>query len=60
MGERLARRFGFDPSTIRAGHSLGSGLARPRNCTLDVRQAQRLLQTRLRSYDEGLDLAHTS
>lgn len=54
MGQRLARRFGLDAGGITAGLSLDSGLARPRNCTLDVRLAQRLLHTRLRSYDEGL------
>lgn len=54
MGQRLARRLGLDPSRITAGLSLDSGLARPRDCTLDVRLAQRLLATRLRSYDEGL------
>ncbi len=54
MGERLARHLALDASTIRAGLSLSSDLPRPRNCTLDVRLAQRLLRTRLRSYDEGL------
>lgn len=54
MGLRLARRLGLDPQGIGAGSSLDSGLRRPRNCTLDVRQAQRLLRTRLRTYDEGL------
>lgn len=54
MGQRLARRLGLDPQAINAGQSFNSGLCRPRNCTLDVRLAQRLLHTRLRSYDEGL------
>ena len=54
MGERLARHLALDASTIRAGLSLSSDLPRPRNCTLDVRLAQRLLHTPLRSYDEGL------
>ncbi len=54
MGQRLARHMGLDPAGIAAGRSFDSGLRRPRNCTLDVRLAQRLLQTRLRSYDEGL------
>ncbi len=54
MGERLARHMGLDPAGITAGQSLDSDLCRPRNCTLDVRLAQRLLRTRLRSYDEGL------
>jgi dTDP-4-dehydrorhamnose reductase len=54
MGVRLARCFGLDAQGISAGSSLDSGLRRPRNCTLDVRLAQRLLRTRLRSYDEGL------
>lgn len=58
MGQRLARALGLDPTGITAGESLGSGLCRPRNCTLDVRLAQRLLHTRLRSYDEGLADAH--
>lgn len=55
MGLRLARRYGLDPAGITAGSSLDSGLCRPRNCTLDVRLAQRLLHTRLRGYDEGLE-----
>lgn len=54
MGQRLARYLGLDPQRISAGQSLNSDLCRPRNCTLDVRLAQRLLRTRLRSYDEGL------
>jgi dTDP-4-dehydrorhamnose reductase len=56
MGWRLARRLGLDPQAISAGRSLDSGLSRPRDCTLDVRRAQRLLRTHLRSYDEGLAL----
>jgi dTDP-4-dehydrorhamnose reductase len=55
MGERLAQRFGLDARKIIGAPSAASGLARPRNCTLDVRLAQRLLHTRLRGYDEGLD-----
>ncbi len=58
MGQRLACAVGLDPAGITAGESLNSGLCRPRNCTLDVRLAQRLLRTRLRSYDEGLADAH--
>lgn len=54
MGTRLAARLGLDRSGIAAGSSLDSGLNRPRNCTLDIRRAQRLLRTPLRSYDEGL------
>jgi dTDP-4-dehydrorhamnose reductase len=54
MGVRLARHHGLDAQGISAGSSLDSGLRRPRDCTLDVRLAQRLLRTRLRSYDEGL------
>jgi dTDP-4-dehydrorhamnose reductase len=58
MGVRLARYFGLDAQSISPGSSLDSGLRRPRNCTLDVRLAQRLLRTRLRSYDEGLATAN--
>lgn len=54
IGLRLAGQFGLDSQGISAGSSLDSGLRRPRNCTLDVRQAQRLLHTRLRSYEQGL------
>jgi dTDP-4-dehydrorhamnose reductase len=54
MGERLALRLALDPAGITAGCSLDSGLRRPRNCTLDVRLAQRLLRTHLCSYDQGL------
>ena len=57
MGVRLARHVGLDERGIGAGSSLDSGLRRPRDCTLDVRLAQRLLHTRLRSYDEGLAAA---
>ena len=54
MGQRLACHYGLDPAGITAGSSLDSGLRRPRNCTLDITLARRLLRTRLRSYDEGL------
>lgn len=54
MGLRLAHRFGLDASAITAGESRHSSLQRPRDCHLDTRLAQRLLRTRLRSYDEGL------
>lgn len=56
MGTRLAARLGLEPSGITAASSLASGLNRPRNCTLDIRRAQRLLRTPLRAYDEGLAL----
>ena len=54
MGWRLARRMDLDPQGISAGRSQDSGLSRPRDCTLDVRLARRLLRTPLRSYDDGL------
>lgn len=55
MGVRLARRFGLDPAGLRAGLSGQSTPPRPRDLTLDTRLARQLLQTRLRSFDEGLD-----
>lgn len=54
MGARLATHFGLDPSGIVAGLSRDSGVLRPRDCRLDTSLAQRLLSTRLRSFDEGL------
>ncbi len=55
MGLRLTRHLGLDGRGLTAGSSLASGLQRPRNCTLEMSLAQRLLRTRLRSYDEGLE-----
>lgn len=55
MGMRLARHLGLDARGLSAGSSLASGLQRPRNCTLEVSLARRLLRTRLRGYDEGLE-----
>lgn len=55
MGVRLARHFGLDPAGITPGLSRESGLVRPRDCRLNTTLAQQVLETRLRSFDEGLE-----
>ncbi len=54
FGVKLCAFAGLDPAAITADVVGASGLARPRDCTLDIRLAQRVLRTRLRSVDEGL------
>lgn len=54
MGCLLATRLRLDPRGITAGSSLASGLRRPRDCTLDIRLAQRLLRTPLHSFGEEI------
>lgn len=54
MGFHLARCYGLDPAGISPGLSADGEVRRPRNLTLDTSLAQRVLQTRLRSFDEGL------
>ena len=54
MGLRLARCLGLDPARITPGLSSLSSVRRPRNLTLDTSLARRLLQTPLRSFDQGL------
>jgi dTDP-4-dehydrorhamnose reductase len=54
MGVRLAQHFGLHTDNLLAGLSHDSGLVRPRDCRLDTSLARRLLQTPLRSFDQGL------
>lgn len=54
LGERICQWAGLDPAGITASTVAASGLIRPRDCTLDISRAQRLLKVRLRSMDEGL------
>ncbi len=54
LGVKLCAFAGLDPTGIRAGSVGDSGLVRPRDCTLEIGLAQRVLRTRLRSVDEGL------
>ncbi len=54
FGVRLCRCAGLDPAGITADVVANSGLTRPRDCSLDISLAQRLLRTRLRSVDKGL------
>jgi len=58
FGVKLCAFAGLDPAAITAAVVANSGLVRPRDCTLDIRLAQRVLRTRLRSVDEGLLSAH--
>jgi dTDP-4-dehydrorhamnose reductase len=49
LGLRIAAYHGYSPSPgIVAGTVAGSGLIRPRDCTLDISLARRLLHTLLR------------
>lgn len=54
LGVLIARRYGHDPSGLRASTTSASGLRRPTDVRLDVRRAQALLATRLRSASEFL------
>lgn len=54
LGERICHWAGLDPAGITIGTVATSGLVRPRDCTLDISRAQRLLHVRLRSIDEVL------
>lgn len=51
FGIRLARAFGMQPK-FQPALSAASPAPRPRDCTLDVSRAQRILSTRLRGVDE--------
>jgi dTDP-4-dehydrorhamnose reductase len=48
LGVLIARRWEYDPARLRAITTVESGLRRPTNVRLDIRRAQRLLQTELR------------
>jgi len=48
LGQLIARRWGHDPSRLRAMTTADSGMRRPTDVRLDIRRAQKLLRTRLR------------
>lgn len=54
LGVLIARRYGHDPSRLRASTTAQSGLRRPTDVRLDIRRAQALLRTRLRGASEFL------
>jgi dTDP-4-dehydrorhamnose reductase len=58
FGRRLARTYGLDPAGITPGLSRDSGLRRPRDCRLDISQAQAELVSPVWGVDEVL--AHLS
>lgn len=56
LGEKVARHADLDPTGLTPGFTDKSNLLRPRDCTLDISRARRLLETPLRSLDEALEL----
>lgn len=48
LGKLIARRWGYDPTALRATTTVESGLRRPTDVRLDCRRAQQLLRTQLR------------
>ncbi len=56
FGVKLMRALDGDPAQLIPLSSAASGLVRPRDCTLNVSRAQKLLQTKLLSVDEVLAL----
>lgn len=56
LGEKVGRYAELDPANLTPGFADKSNLHRPRDCTLDITPAQRLLRTPLHSIDEGLAL----
>ena len=46
LGVLLAHLYGLDPAGITPGSATKSGLSRPRDCTLDINRARRLLNVR--------------
>ncbi len=54
FGVKLLRALDGDPAQLIPLSSAASGLVRPRDCTLDISRAQKLLQTKLLSVDEVL------
>lgn len=52
LGRLICRWAGLDPAGITADTVAASGLIRPRDCTLDISLAQRLLNVRLRAMED--------
>jgi dTDP-4-dehydrorhamnose reductase len=52
FGRLLAAAHGRDPDLLRPGLNAESGLSRPRNCTLDITLARKMLRTPLRGVEE--------
>ena len=48
IGQIIARAAGLSPDPIIPGTAAGSGMVRPRDCTLDISLAQAVLRTALR------------
>ena len=57
FGVKLMRALNADASKLIAAPSDSNATARPRDCTLDVSRAQKLLKTKLLSVDEALALS---
>jgi len=55
FGVKLLRALQGDPTQLIPLSSAESGLARPRDCTLDITRARKLLKTKLFSVDEALE-----
>lgn len=60
FGVKLMRALNADASALIPLASQASGLVRPRDCTLDVSRAQKLLKTKLLSVDDVLGGLFTS
>ena len=54
FGIKLARAFGVEPR-FQPAFSASSPTPRPRDCTLDISRAQKILRTRLRGIDEVIN-----
>lgn len=54
LGVKIMQTFEGDPNILIPTKSAESGLVRPRDCTLNVSRAQKLLETKLLSVDEVL------
>jgi dTDP-4-dehydrorhamnose reductase len=60
FGVKLLRALKGDPTQLIPLSSAESGMMRPRDCTLDLARARKLLKTKLFSVDETLEIKKTS